>query len=102
MAETAAEEKRKNDEQRAWEQSKAGRLCSTHTEWDKWECENIADRKIWIGMSYEMLVAAYGSKPSSANPSNYGGTTQWQWCWWNLTPSCFYDNDGDKLIDSYN
>jgi hypothetical protein len=53
-------------------------------------------------MTYEMLVASLGSKPNSANPSNYGNGTSWQYCWWNTTPSCFYDNNDDGIIDSYN
>jgi hypothetical protein len=39
--------------------------------------------------------------PNSANPSNYGMGTEWQWCWNNYTPSCFY-GDEDGIIDSYN
>lgn len=86
----------------AWEQSKAGRLCKDHPEWTQEDCIRISERKYWIGMSYDMLIASYGSKPNSANPSNYGNGTQWQWCWWNFKPSCFYDKNGDNLIDSYN
>jgi hypothetical protein len=88
-------------EQRAWEQSRAGQICKGHPEWTKLECENLADNMYWIGMTYEMLVYKRG-KPSSANPSNYGAGTHWQWCWWNYTPSCFYDNDNDGKVDSFN
>lgn len=89
-------------EQAAWDASKAGQLCKKHPEWGKDNCQNVADRKYWIGMTYDMLVASYGSKPNSANPSNYGGGTRWQWCWTNYTPSCFYDSNDDGVIDSYN
>lgn len=103
-AKKAAEEERKAKElaeQKEWEQSKAGQICKAHPEWDKSDCKKLADNKIWIGMSLDMLKYERGL-PNSANPSNYGGVTQWQWCWHNYTPSCFYDHDGDGLIDAYN
>lgn len=98
-----AEEERKAKElaeQKAWEQSKAGQICIKHPEWTKDDCINLADNKIWIGMSYDMLVFKRG-KPNSANPSNYGSGTNWQWCWYDYTPSCFYGSD-DGIVDSYN
>jgi len=98
-----AEEKREAKElaeQKAWEQSKAGQICIKHPKWTKEDCTNLADNKIWIGMSYDMLVYKRG-KPNSANPSNYGLGTEWQWCWHDYTPSCFYGDD-DGIVDSYN
>ena len=88
-------------EQKAWESSKAGQICKAHPEWSKNDCERLANNKIWIGMSYDMLVYKRG-KPNSANPSNYGSGTEWQWCWTYRTPSCFYDDNDDGIIDSYN
>lgn len=88
------------EEQKVWEKTKAGQICLKHSEWKKTDCEKIADKQYWIGMSYDMLVEL-GGKPNSANPSNYGNGTQWQWCWHNKTPSCFYGDD-DGIIDSYN
>jgi RNA polymerase subunit RPABC4/transcription elongation factor Spt4 len=93
--------KQKLAEEKTWEQSKAGKLCKEHTNWTKEECQSLADNKIWIGMTYEMLVAKRG-KPNSANPSNYGNGNKWQWCWYDHKPSCFYDNNEDGIIDSYN
>jgi len=104
-AKKKADEERKTKElaeQKAWEQSKAGKLCTKYPTWSKEECKNVADKKYWIGMTYDMLVESYGGKPNHANPSNYGGKTQWQWCWTYYTPSCFYDNNNDGIIDSYN
>lgn len=100
----AQEEQAKKDlaVKKAWEQSKAGKLCAKNPRWTKNDCEEVADRHYWIGMTYEMLVASLGRKPNRANPSNYGGVTQWQWCYDSITPSCFYDSDGDNRIDSYN
>lgn len=107
-AEQEAAEKAKADaeaklkaEQEAWEKTKAGQLCKKHPEWTKIECEKIVNNKIWIGMTLDMLKAQRGL-PDSANPSNYGSGTQWQWCWFDYTPMCFYDNNEDGIIDSYN
>ena len=87
-------------EQREWEQSKAGRVCVTHPEWSREDCKKIANNKIWIGMSLDMLKYNMGA-PDVANSSNYGSGIEWQWCWDNWNPSCFYgDNDG--IIDAYN
>jgi len=87
-------------EQKAWEQSKAGQICKAHPEWSKNDCERLANNEIWIGMSVNMLKYRRGL-PNSANPSNYGSGTQWQWCWYNYTPSCFYGGD-DEIVESYN
>ncbi len=87
--------------EREWLQSKAGQICSRHPEWSHNDCEKLADHKYWVGMSYDMLVESFG-QPSSKNPSNYGYGTQWQWCWTSWTPSCFYDENGDGIIDVYN
>lgn len=89
-------------DQKAWDSSKAGQLCKKHPDWTKEDCTNLANKKIWIGMSYDMLVEMWG-KPNHANPSNYGGGTEWQWCWTAYSsPNCFYDTNGDGLVDSYN
>ena len=101
-AKIRAEEERKAKELAEWEKTKAGQICKAHYGWSKTDCERVADGKIWVGMSYDMLVKVYGKKPNSANPSNYGSGTEWQWCWYNYTPSCFYDNNDDGLIDAYN
>ena len=84
-----------------WQKSKAGQLCSKHPTWTKSDCDSLANNKIWVGMTYEMLVAQHG-KPKSANPSNYGTVTHWQYCWDNNSPNCFYDDNDDGIIDSYN
>ena len=87
-------------EKREWEQSKAGRICKTNPEWKKEECRLLADDKIWIGMHLDMLKYKMGL-PDSANPSNYGRGTKWQWCWHDHKPSCYYGGN-DLIIDSYN
>lgn len=87
--------------QKVWDNSKAGKLCLKNPTWTEEECKNVADKRYWVGMTYDMLVASFGGKPSSANPSNYGSGVHWQWCWYNYTPSCFYGGD-DGIITSYN
>lgn len=97
-------EEKAKAEQLAWERSKAGKLCAKYPTWSKDECRMIADKKHyvdWIGMTYDMLVELRG-RPNSANPSDYGYGKQWQWCWYYYTPSCFYDDNDDGIIDSYN
>lgn len=89
------------DADREWQASKAGKICQRHPDWDRGSCEDLANNRVWIGMSYEMLIELRG-KPNSATPSNYGSGTEWQWCWWGRTPNCFYDDNDDGLIDSYN
>ncbi|MBU0472085.1 MAG: hypothetical protein KKF65_05650 [Nanoarchaeota archaeon] len=90
-------------EEEEWNNSYAGQICAERTDWQKYECEYLADNMIWIGMSYDMLVYERGY-PTHTTPSDYGYGIQYQWCWmpWNNGPSCFYDDDNDGLIDSYN
>lgn len=85
-----------------WENSKAGRLQRKHPDWTESDCERVAKGSFWIGMTFEMLKASVGRNPNRSNPSNYGNGIQWQYCFDNLTPSCFYDNDNNGTIDSYN
>lgn len=93
---------RDKEAQEAFNKTKAGKLCLKYPDWVKFECERVANNEYWIGMNYFMLVESFGSKPNHANPSNYGWKTQWQWCWTDATPSCFYDEDDDGVVDSYN
>ncbi len=80
---------------------RAWKIHKKHPEWSIEDCKNIANNRIWIGMTYDMLRTQRGL-PNSANPSNYGNGTRWQWCWHDYTPSCFYDDNDDGVIDSYN
>jgi hypothetical protein len=84
-----------------WNKSSAGKLCAKHTDWKEDECKDLIKRLIWVGMKYDMLVYLYG-KPNHINPSNYGGGNRYQYCWDDITPSCYYDNNDDDIIDSYN
>ena len=93
-------QKRIDKQNQIWSRSKAGKIHKKHPEWSKEECERLADNKIWIGMTYEMLVYLRG-KPDKSNPSNYGNGIEWQWCWYNRSPSCFYAKE-NKIVTAYN
>lgn len=100
-AEKRQKEIEKNIENRkVWENSKYGKLQKKHPEWTDEECMKVIDKKIWIGMTYEMLVFQRG-KPNTINPSNYGSGIHYQFCWDDYTPSCFYSEE-DQIISSYN
>lgn len=87
--------------QKAWEASKAGQICADHPSWVRSDCDKLAEGKIWIGMSADMLVFERG-KADHVNKSNYGNGDEYQACWDDYTPSCFYDNNNDGRVDAYN
>ena len=88
-------------EQARYDATRAGQLCKKHPNWSRDDCQNVADRKIWVGMEYKMLLEEIG-QPNSKNLSNYGGGSEYQYCWNDRNPSCFYDNNNDGIIDAYN
>ena len=92
--------KANNEEQKKWESTKAGKIQKKHSAWSRMDCVRLANREIWIGMSLSMLKYLRGT-PNVANPSNYGYGVKWQWCCYDLTPSCFYGGE-DGIITSYN
>lgn len=85
----------------AWQKTPAGKLCAKHPDWQRKDCDRLINKDIWVGMSLSMLTYYYGA-PDSDNVSNYGRGDRHQYCWDRYTPSCFYDNNGDGIIDSYN
>lgn len=106
LAEQAKKDKLAQDakslaDKKAYEATKAGQICKNHPDWTRSDCQDLADKKIWVGMTYDMLIFQRG-KPNSINPSNYGGETRYQYCWHSNTPSCFYDNNNDDIMDAFN
>jgi hypothetical protein len=83
-----------------WNKTKAGRIHKKHPDWSVDDCRKVSKNEYWIGMSLDMLTYERG-KPNSANPSDYGNGTQWQWGWDDYTPSYFYGGD-DGIITAYN
>jgi hypothetical protein len=98
---TAAQIQAEKDADLAFQKSPAGKLCIAHPTWAKDDCQLLIEKKFWVGMSVEQLVYLFG-KPDHKNLSNYGGSNQYQYCWDNYNPSCFYDRNDDGIIDSYN
>jgi hypothetical protein len=86
--------------QKEWDRSKAGKIQKKHPDWSNDDCVRVANKKIWIGMTLDMAKCERGN-PNSANPSNYGNGTQWQWGWEDYTPSYLYGGD-DQIITAYN
>jgi flagellar basal body-associated protein FliL len=86
--------------QKKWHNTKAGSIQKKHPNWTAGECEKIANKQVWIGMSYEMLIYERG-RPNHINPSDYGNGKQYQCCWDYDTPSCFYLGE-DQIVTSYN
>jgi len=86
----------------AFNSSPAGQICLNHPTWKRNDCTNLANRKVWIGMKYDMLVYELGS-PDHVNVSNYGYGSQYQYCYdGGGSPSCFYDENADGIIEAYN
>ncbi len=91
---------KEEETRKVWENSKYGKLQKKHPDWSDEDCKRVIDKKIWIGMSLEMLKYQRGL-PNRSNPSNYGSGTQYQWCWDDYNPSCFYGGE-DGIITAYN
>lgn len=87
-------------EDAAFKKTKAGKIHIKHPEWSKEDCIRLSKGKIWIGMHYDMLVYKMG-KPNHINTSNYGNGNEYQCCWDEYKPSCFYMKE-DRIIYSYN
>ena len=71
-----------------------------HPEWDIESCKLLAKHRIWIGMTIGMVKYLRGL-PNHINTSNYGNGNEYQWCWDNYNPSCFYGKS-DGIITAYN
>ena len=67
---------------------------------DEDNAELILRHRIWIGMTYEMLVYEFG-RPNRINTSNYGSGNQYQAVWDDKEIECFYFKE-DHIIYAYN
>ncbi|MBX4200143.1 hypothetical protein KW790_01665 [Candidatus Parcubacteria bacterium] len=95
----AAEQKKAEND--AFLTTPAGKLCAKYPTWRKDDCEGLINNEVWAGMTFEMITYLRG-KPDHTNISNYGGNNRYQYCWTNLRPSCFYDNNNDGVLESFN
>lgn len=80
--------------------TKSGRINKKHPEWSRDDCELLANRKVWVGMTLQMVVYLRG-RPNTKNTSNYGNGSEYQYCWDDYDPSCFYCRE-DGIIYAYN
>lgn len=78
----------------------AWKLYKKHPEWSIDDCRRIINKEIWIGMDIDMVITMRG-RPDSRNLSNYGRGDEYQYCWHEYTPSCFYCGT-DDIVKSYN
>jgi amino acid transporter len=80
-------------EQEAWERSKAGQICKEYPVWTKVECQNIADEKIWIGMTKDQATESWG-KPHEINRTVYSSGVHEQWVMFDsiYTPYLYFEN----------
>ncbi len=101
QAPTEAEIRAQVEAAAAFAKTPAGQLCAKHPAWSDQDCKWLIEDRYWIGMTYDMLEYERG-KPSSVRPSNYGNGARYQYCWSQYVPSCFYDNNADNKMDSYN
>lgn len=96
-----ANDKKNLKEETEWENTtEAGRIHKKHPDWSKDDCQSIVDNRVWVGMEYEMLLIERGL-PNHINTSNYGNGIEYQACWYDHSPSCFYFKS-DHIITSYN
>ncbi len=96
----AQEEKEQKIALAKWYNTKAGRIQKRHPSWSDEVCQDIADRKIWLLMSIDMVVEERGL-PNHKNISNYGYGNEYQYCWDDYNISCFYCKS-DQIVYSYN
>lgn len=94
-AEAIAKEKaaKARAEREAWEQSRAGQLCKEHPTWTKEECQDIENKKIWIGMTKEQAIESWG-RPYDVNKSvgSWGVHEQWVLRDSIYTPYLYFEN----------
>lgn len=100
VREDSIQEAEELKEQKEFEKTKAGKIWKKHPEWSKEDCKALAENKIWIGMEISMVKYLNGT-PNSKNVSNYGNGNEYQYCWYNNTPSCYYCGE-DGIVTSYN
>ncbi|MFA6143652.1 MAG: zinc-ribbon domain-containing protein [Sulfurimonas sp.] len=95
------EAKKQEAELKASMSARAWKVHKKHPSWDIEDCKNVSKGRYWIGMNTDMMVASLG-RPNSVKPSNYGNGQQWQYCYTDGWFQCFYDQNDDGIIDSYN
>lgn len=86
----------------AWQKTPAGKLCAKYPTWSEDTCNEVIAGKVSIGMPMMAVVYERGN-PDHMNESNYGNGNEYQFCWDDYTPSCFYASiESGGLVTSYN
>lgn len=94
IARQEAEAARKREAtEAAWLRTSAGRLWKKHKDWDRAECETIAQGKVHIGMTMDQARAAWGNPESVHNTTYALGVTS-QWCYGEYCQSALYFDNG--------
>jgi hypothetical protein len=72
-------------------EKKAYDISVSHPEWTKEVCLDLANRKLWIGMTKEQLILSWGNpKEVDRNVSKSSNTEQW--IYGNLGPYVYLEN----------
>jgi len=87
-------------EKTVFDKTPAGKVQKKHPEWSRVDCQKIADKEAWIGMSIDMAIYMYG-RNFTRNVSNYGHGNEYQYCWLYRQTSCFYCKE-DGIVYSFN
>ena len=90
----------KKEADAAFKKTKAGKIQAKHSDWTKEDCEKLARKEIWIGMSIDQVVYLRG-RPNSRNDSNYGTGNKYQYGWDGYNPQFFYCGE-DAIVTAYN
>ena len=69
-------------------QSKA--CLQKHPTWKTYDCERVAQKKMWIGMTGEMLIESRGAPGHTSKVTTAGGTRQ-VWYYERIVGSAFRD-----------
>ena len=65
-------------QQKEWDDSKAGKICASHPDWDHDTCQVIAARKVRIGMTAEQAKASWGTPDDVNRTTTVNGVSE-QW-----------------------
>ncbi len=92
VAETEALRKLRAAEELHFQKSGAARVLAKHPTWSRNDCLAVAEKKIYEGMSTEMVRAAWG-RPEKINDTIIGGSKSEQWVY-NGGSAFVYFEDG--------
>ena len=86
---------------RAYEPNYDGVRFEMPPYWSEDDCRKLKEGQIWIGMSLDMVMYLYQSRPLRDNVSDYGNGRQHQWLFGYGNSKYFYGGD-DWIVTAYN